>query len=118
MNVLHVFAGLTLFGLSVYTLVQSLRRETVSGDLWKVLSAFTGLLLAFVLFTGFVQLGSRHEVPSLVLYKLGTTVLGGVLLLASLIFRIRGIFDGVSRDLAVVVSVFLFGISLYLGIVI
>lgn len=118
MTVLHVLAGITLFGLSVYTLVQSLRHEPVSREQWKVLSAFTGLLLVFVLFTGFVQLGSRHEVPSLVLYKLGATVAGGVFLLASLIFRVRAIFDGASRDLAVVVSVFLFGVSLYLGIVI
>lgn len=118
MTVLHVLTGLALFGLSVYTLVQSLRRETVPADHWKILSAFTGLLLAFVLFTGFVQLGSRHTVSSLVLYKLGATLAGGVLLLASLLCRLKELFDGVSRDVAVVVAVFLFGVSLYLGIVI
>jgi hypothetical protein len=118
MTVIHVLAGLGLLGLSVYSLIRSLSRVEIAADHWKIITVFSGLLLAFVLFTGFIQLGSRHSVPRFVLYKLGATVTGGIILLLSLISRLKGLLGTALLDFALAISVFLFGISLYLGIVI
>lgn len=118
MTFLHVLTGIILLGVTVYSLFYSLRRTTISRDHWTVLLAFTGLLLGVILFTGFLQLGSRHGVHRFVLYKLGFTALGGILVFSALLMKLKEILDGFVQDILLVGAIFLFGISLYLGIVI
>lgn len=117
LNALHALAGISLLGLTVFSLVSSFRKAVISDQRWKILIAFTGLLLGFVLFTGFVQLGSRHSVHRFILYKLGSTMVGGLVVLLALIARFKDILNDFVIDLALVISIFLFGFSLYFGII-
>lgn len=110
--------GIILLGVTVYSLIRSLRRDTTPRDYWTVLLAFTGLLLGIILFTGFLQLGSRHGVHRFVLYKLGFTAVGGLLVFSALLMKLKELLDGFVQDILLVGAIFLFGISLYLGIVI
>lgn len=94
---MHVTASLLLLALAITVLVQCPGEEFA--DQVPVLGVLTGLMLAAVLFTGFIQLGSLNTVPSVFLYKLGATVTGGVLALFGLFARHRadlpfGVFVG------------------------
>lgn len=118
MLLFHVLTGVGLLGLAVYALVSSLREGSSSPDHWRVLVLFTGLLMAVILLTGFLQLGSRHSVHRFIIYKLGATILGGCFVVIALVGRIKKIIPRGLTHLAFVLAVFLFGFSLYLGIVI
>lgn len=98
---LHVTASLLLLALAVTVLVQCwvTGGEPPFDEQVPVLGVLTGLMLAAVLFTGFIQLGSRNTIPSVFLHKLGATVAGGVLALLGLFYRHRadlplGVFAG------------------------
>ncbi len=102
----------------MYSLICSLQKKLTSQDHWTVLLACTGLLLGVILFTGFLQLGSQHGVHRFVLYKLGFTAFGGILVFTALLMKLKELLDGFVQDILFVGAIFLFGISLYLGIVI
>jgi hypothetical protein len=110
--------GIVLLGVTVYSLIFSLRQPSTARDHWTVLLAFTGLLLGVILFTGFLQLGSRHDVHRFVLYKLGFTGVGGILVFAALLMKLKELLDGFVQDVLLVGAIFLFGASLYLGIMV
>ncbi len=116
MAILHVLTGIGLVGLTVWALVCSLRARETPPEHWKVLSVFSGLLLCVILFTGFIQLGSRHSVSTFMLYKMGATVGGGILLELALVSWLKGYLGRPVLDLLLVLSIFLFGLSLYLGV--
>lgn len=91
----HVVSALILIALVLVVLVQiaTANRGALDEQL-PALGVLGALLLAVVLFTGFLQLGSQNTVPSSVLYKLGATAAGGVLALFGIFYRVRG---GLSR---------------------
>lgn len=88
---LHVTAALLLLALAATVLVQCwvTGGEPPFDEQVPVLGVLTGLMLAAVLFTGFIQLGSRNTIPSVFLHKLGATVAGGILGLLGLFYRHR-----------------------------
>lgn len=113
-----MLAGLGLLGNTIYALTCSLRQDSVSDDHWKILTVFTGLLLGVILFTGFLQLGSRYSVHQFIIYKLIATASGGTLALIALVGRLNQSLPELLQDGLFVIAVFLFGVSLYMGIVI
>lgn len=116
MKLFHVLAGIGLIGLTGYSWFLPFLEDEFTNDRLKVTAMITALAMGFVLFTGFIQLGSRHAVPQFVIYKLAATALGGIVVLMGLFLRIQRLVN-VAVYLALTGSGFaLFSASLYWGL--
>lgn len=96
MTVIHILGGLVLILLTAIGAIQPMVGDgdpETGAQRLTALGVFTGLVWAGVVFTGFFQIGSVNTLPRPVLYKLGYTVLGGILALI-------GFFAGAKRALA------------------
>lgn len=116
MTLFHVLAGVGLIGLTVYACVLPFINDDFSGDRMKFTTMLVALGLGFVLFTGFLQLGSRHSVPQTLIYKLGATAAGGAIALLGLFLRMKQLLKTELYLFVMAVGFCLFSVSLYWGL--
>ncbi|MFB6346023.1 MAG: hypothetical protein ABEK50_09660 [bacterium] len=116
MTLFHVFAGIGLIGITGYSGFLPFIQDDFSGARLKITTMLAALALGFVLFTGFLQLGSRHAVPQILIYKLSATALGGAVVLLGLFLRMQRIFNRLFFLVAMGSAFLLFSTSLYWGL--
>lgn len=116
MKLFHVLAGVGLIGLTVFACVLPFIDDDFSEDRMKFTTMLVALGLGFVLFTGFLQLGSRHTVPSILIYKLAATASGGAVALIGLFLRMKALLNLALYLLFMAVGFGLFSVNFYWGL--
>lgn len=117
MKLFHILAGLGLIGLTGYAGFLPFIDDEFAEDRLKIVAMVVALALGFVLFTGFLQLGSRHSVPVAVIYKLAATAAGGAISLLGLFLRMKRLVPTVLFLLLMGSGLVSFSLSLYWGLI-
>jgi len=119
MRVIHVLSAVALLLLTIFHLTRGFTNHRVRNDNAEhLIPTFVlfGVFWAFVVFSGFFQIGSRGILPPALLWKLGATFAGGVLGLLTGYGYIRGQWPVFTYIVGQTVATLLFGVSMYWGI--
>lgn len=116
MNLLHILAGLFVLAISGSLCLLPLQKNKMKREQQGLTFLVSlGLVLGFVLFSGFFQLGSRGTIPTVVLWKLGATFTGGLLSIATGLGYLNARWPRPVYMIGQILSLFLFLSAFYWG---